>query len=155
MSPHSTPRLLGLAVAAILCFGTSGHAGQEIRVNTDADGVAIKGYDPVAYFTEGRPVQGVAQFEHTWQDGLWRFASADHLELFRDDPERYAPRYGGFCAGGMALGRVWDIDPEAWVIVDGRLYLNWNKEGRDEFAADPAPQIARADENWERLGKPE
>lgn len=122
-------------------------------VNKDGDNVAIKGYDPVAYFTEGRPVPGQAAFDHEWQSAIWRFASAAHRELFASAPDKYAPRYGGFCAGAMALGFKSPIDPEAWVIVDGRLYLNYDKGGRNEFAAEPAPQIAKADANWERLGK--
>lgn len=156
MFSYSTGRLLGIVVmVAVASLASISWAGQDIRVNTDQNGVAIKGYDPVAYFTEGAPVEGTAEFEYVWQDSRWRFVSAEHRDLFGADPEHYAPRYGGFCAGGMALGRIWDIDPEAWVIVDDRLYLNWAKSGRDEFAADPAPQIARADANWERLGKPE
>lgn len=123
------------------------------RVNKDADDLAIKGYDPVAYFTEGRPVQGKAEFEHVWRDARWRFARAEHQEMFASDPQKYAPRYGGFCSGAMALGRLAPIDPEAWVIVDGRLYLNYSKSGRDRFAEDPEPAIGKADPNWEQLGR--
>ena len=156
MFPQPPFRLLIIFMIAIVCsLAGSAHAGQDIRVNTDDDGLAIKGYDPVAYFTLGEPTLGKAEFEHVWQDSRWWFASAEHRDRFQSDPERYAPRYGGFCAGGMALGRIWDVDPEAWVIVDDRLYLNWSKDGRDEFAADPEPHIAQADANWERLGKPE
>ena len=156
MFPQPPIRLMIVFAIAVVCsLAVPVHAGQKIRVNTDEDGLAIKGYDPVAYFTLGEPTPGKADFELVWQGSRWRFASAEHRERFQADPDRYAPRYGGFCAGGMALGRIWDIDPEAWVIVDDRLYLNWAKSGRDEFAADPEPFIARADANWEKLGKPE
>jgi hypothetical protein len=79
--------------------------------------------------------------------------SAEHRTLFATEPDRYAPQFGGFCTGGVALGRLSPIDPEAWLIVDGRLYLHYDKEGRDETAADPKANIAVAAESWEALGK--
>ena len=142
--------LCGSAFAAILVASTA-VAGE--RINKDAEDVAIRGYDTVAYFTQGRPVKGSPEFEYVWQDARWRFASAEHRSLFASEPDRYAPQFGGFCTGGVGLGRLSPIDPEAWVIVDGRLYLHYNKEGRDETAADPEPHIAAAAERWETLGK--
>jgi YHS domain-containing protein len=139
-----------LVVVMLVAFPASAEGG---RVNKDGNDVAIKGYDPVAYFTEGQPMKGKAEFEHSWNEATWHFANAEHKTLFARDPEHYAPRYGGFCAGGMALGWVAPVDPEAWVIVDGRLYLNYDKPGRDDFAEDPEPAIAQADANWERLGQ--
>ena len=135
-----------LAGAWLLVFALPSLAGQQ--VNKDRNDLAIKGYDPVAYFTEGRPVPGKAEFEHRWENAIWRFSSAGHRELFASAPENYAPRYGGFCAGAMALGWKAPIDPEAWVIIDGKLYLNFSKDGRDELAEKPAPQIAKADAIW-------
>jgi hypothetical protein len=142
-----------VTAAIVLALAAPTLAGE--RVNKDANDVAIRGYDPVAYFSEGRPVEGSPDFEHLWHDATWRFSSADNRELFAGDPARYAPRYGGFCAGGMALGRRLPIDPEAWVIVDGKLYLNYAKDGVDDFEADADNQIAKADANWERLGRVE
>jgi hypothetical protein len=142
--------LRGLALAAILVASTA-VAGE--RINKDAEDLAILGYDTVAYFTEGRPVKGSPDFEYVWQDARWRFASAEHRTLFAGEPDRYAPQFGGFCTGGVGLGRLSPIDPEAWVIVDGRLYLHYDKEGRDETAADPKANIAVAAESWEALGK--
>jgi hypothetical protein len=141
-------------VGVLFCVATLPVLAGEF-VNKDAADVAIRGYDTVAYFTQGRPVQGKPEFEHVWQDAKWRFSSAEHRDLFVGEPDKYAPRYGGFCAGGMALGHRAPIDPEAWVIVDGKLYLNFSKTGRDEFATDPAPEIAKADANWQRLGQVE
>jgi hypothetical protein len=138
----------GFLLAVML--GWSATAGE--AVNVDGENLAIKGYDPVAYFTESRPTRGLADFEHVWQDARWQFANAEHLALFAQDPEAYAPQYGGFCAGAMALGWKAPIDPEAWTIVDGRLFLNYSKGGRDNFAEDPEPEIAEADQNWEVLG---
>jgi hypothetical protein len=142
--------LCGSAFAAILVASTA-VAGE--RINKDADDLAILGYDTVAYFTNGWPVKGSPDFEYVWQDARWRFASAEHRTLFVGDPDRYAPQFGGFCTGGMGFGRLAPIDPEAWVIVEGRLYLHYDKEGRDDTAADPKAHIAAAAERWETLGK--
>ena len=142
--------LHGLALATILAVSTAA-AGE--RINKDADDLAILGYDTVAYFTDERPVKGSPDFEYVWQDARWQFASAEHRTLFATDPDRYAPQFGGFCTGAVALGRLAPIDPEAWLIVDGRLYLHYDKEGRDETAAHPKADIATAAERWEALGK--
>ena len=142
--------LHGLALATILAVST---AAASERINKDADDLAILGYDTVAYFTDERPVKGSPDFEYVWQDARWQFASAEHRTLFATDPDRYAPQFGGFCTGAVALGRLSPIDPEAWLIVDGRLYLHYDKEGRDETAADPKANIAVAAESWEALGK--
>jgi hypothetical protein len=121
-------------------------------VNTDLYGVAIKGYDTVAYFTEAEATRGDSRYQLTWRDG--RFASAAHRDLFQADPERYLPQYGGFCAGYLTADGIADVDPEARVIVDGKLYLKWSKQGRDEFSGeDTEEKIRRADKAWaERQG---
>ena len=93
--------LRGLALAALLVASTA-VAGE--RINKDAEGLAILGYDTVAYFTDGRPVKGSPEFEYVWQDARWRFASAEHRALFAGEPDRYAPQFGGFCTGGVGLG---------------------------------------------------
>ena len=142
--------LRGLALAALFMASM---AAADDRINKDAENLAILGYDTVAYFTDGRPVKGSPEFEYVWQDARWQFASVEHRSLFASDPDRYAPQFGGFCTGGVALGRLAPIDPEAWLIVDGRLYLHYDKEGRDETAADPKADIAVAAERWEALGK--
>ncbi len=138
---------------AALASGIGASAGAEEDVNKNWWGVAIRGYDPVAYFTMGEPVEGSSDFEHEWQGATWRFVNASHRDRFAADPEAFAPRYGGYCAGGMALGRKASIDPQAWVIVDGKLYLNYDKKSRDNFAKDPGPKIKEADANWESLGQ--
>ena len=120
-------------------------------VNTTFFGVAIHGYDPVAYHTEGRPVEGSKAFTHEWKGATWRFASADHRDLFIADPERYAPAYGGYCAYAVAQGGKADIDPNAWSIVDGQLYLNLNARVQRLWQQDIPGHIARADANWSRL----
>jgi hypothetical protein len=116
------------------------------------DGVAIQGYDTVAYFTEGRAMQGKPEFEYVWGESRWWFATAEHRDLFAADPERYAPRFGGYCTGGLSLGYKMVADPENWYIVDGALHLHHSKEGRDKAVADPEPVIEKAEETWKQLG---
>ena len=115
------------------------------------DGVAIKGADPVAYHTQGKAVQGVPEHSTTWSGRTWHFASAENRERFEADPARYAPRYGGFCAYAAAQGQKVKIEPEAWSIVDGRLYLNYDLNVRDRWDANQAEYIAAADRRWPKI----
>ncbi len=117
--------------------------------NVDSDKVAIHGYDTVAYFTEGKPTKGSAEFEHSWQDARWQFASATNRDLFTANPDRYAPQYGGYCAGGLATGEFADTDPQAWTIVDGKLYLNKNLELRKVWRKAPEAYVVYANYNWD------
>lgn len=122
------------------------------EVNTGLRGaVAIKGYDPVAYFTERRAVRGELTISHQWLGAIWRFSNEKHKRLFADNPIRYAPQYGGHCADGVALGViVTDIDPEAWRIIDGKLYLNADEEAATELE-EVEGQLERSKANWPRL----
>ena len=120
-------------------------------VNVDASGLAVHGYDPVAYFTMGRPVKGSPEFSATWEGATYRFANAAHLQAFRSDPARYAPQYGGYCAFGVAQGARPDIDPQAFAVVDGRLYLNLSPEIQKRWQADVPGFIRKADRNWSTL----
>jgi YHS domain-containing protein len=114
-------------------------------------GVAIDGYDPVAYFTDSKPVRGTKQLTHTWNGATWQFASAEHRDLFAADPEKYAPQYGGWCAYAVAHNSTADVDPEAWTIHDGKLYLNYDTKVRAKWLANRDAFIAQADANWPRL----
>lgn len=116
-------------------------------------GFAIEGYDPVAYFTDGKPVAGKAEFEHTWNGATWRFASAEHRDLFAADPAKYAPQYGGYCAYGISKGAKYPIDPVAWTILDGKLYLNYDMDVQKTWSKDPKGFIAKANGNWPKLEK--
>lgn len=118
-------------------------------INKNAKGLAIKGYDPVAYFTLGKSVKGKNMFEHKWQDAIWRFANEDHLNLFKSNPEKYAPQYGGYWAYAVAMGTIADIDPvEGWKIVDDKLYLNYSREIQKKWSKDIPGYIKNADKNW-------
>lgn len=110
--------------------------------------LAIKGYDPVAYFAPGAPTPGDPRFVTVWDGARWQFASAEHQALFESDPDRYAPRYGGYCAFGVSLGKKLEIDPTQWAIIDGQLYLQSGPEGTAAWREDPAARIAEADANW-------
>jgi YHS domain-containing protein len=120
-------------------------------VNVISGDIAIKGYDPVAYFADQRPVKGSAAFEYLWNGAKWRFASAEHRDQFRAVPEKYSPKYGGYCAYAVSLGKIVDIDPEAWTVFEGRLYLNINRNVRKLWERDKEEYIRKADENWPRM----
>ena len=116
-------------------------------------GGAIRGFDPVAYFTESKPVEGKKAFSHEWKGATWYFASERNRDLFRADPEKYAPRYGGYCAYAVSRGYTASIVPEAWKIVDGKLYLNYSKGVQRAWEQDIPGNIASADKNWPGLLK--
>jgi hypothetical protein len=115
------------------------------------DGVAIRGYDPVAYFTEGRPRRGDPAFAADWQGARWLFASAANRDRFLADPEGHAPQFGGYCAWAVAEGYTAPIDPNAWRIVDGKLYLNYSRRIQNRWERDIPRNIARAIANWPAL----
>jgi YHS domain-containing protein len=114
--------------------------------STDAG--AIQGYDPVAYFTEGKAVKGQADISLEWGGGAWHFASIAHRDSFQLKPEQYAPVYGGFCAFGWSRGYPAKTDPDAWSIVDGKLYLNYNADVKADWDKKRAYYIQKADANW-------
>ncbi|NEP76447.1 YHS domain-containing (seleno)protein, partial [Okeania sp. SIO2G5] len=124
-------------------------AGAEVVLLANAEnGVAIDGADPVAYFTESKAVIGSAEFSHEWQGATWHFASAENRDLFAAAPEEYAPQYLGYCAWAVSQGYTAPIDPEAWKIVDGKLYLNYDQRVQNRWAKDIPGNIAKADANW-------
>ncbi|WP_371154381.1 YHS domain-containing (seleno)protein [Jannaschia sp. 2305UL9-9] len=118
------------------------------RVYT-ADGLAIRGTDPVAYFTEGRPVAGDPAITHDWADATWAFATTEARDMFAADPVAYAPQYGGFCAWAVAAkGELYSTQPENWAIVDGKLYLNFNDGVQETWNTDRPGFIEAGDERW-------
>lgn len=119
--------------------------------STTFGGLAVDGYDPVAYFTAGKPMEGSKEFSFEWRGATWRFASAANRDLFAAAPEKYAPQYGGYCAWAVSQGYTADADPQAWKIVDGRLYLNYDKKVQATWEKDTALLIRKADENWPKL----
>ena len=116
-----------------------------------APGLAVHGYDPVSFFTDKKPAQGDAQFAVVHGDATYRFASKAHLDMFKADPAKYEPAYGGFCAYGVSVGAQFDGDPRFWHIVDGKLYLNLDQGISEAFAKDIPGAIAKAEANWPGL----
>jgi YHS domain-containing protein len=113
--------------------------------------LAVSGHDPVAYFTEGKPVEGSSDHELEWNGATWRFASAANLAAFQADPDAFAPRYGGYCAWAVSQGYTASADPAAWRIVDGKLYLNYNRNIQHRWQQDIPGNIAKADANWPKV----
>lgn len=113
-----------------------------------ASNVAVSGYDPVAYFTEGEPVKGSKEFTHEYDGAVWRFSSQQNLDAFAEDPEAFAPQYGGYCAWAAAQGYTAKGNPKYWTIVDGKLYLNYSAKVQKDWEQDIPGFIAKADENW-------
>ena len=115
------------------------------------NGLAVKGYDPVAYFTAGKPVRGSEGFSVQHEGATYRFASQANLDAFRADPQRYLPQYGGYCAWAVAQGYKAPIIPEAWAVVDGKLYLNASRGVQRRWQRDIPGFIAQANQNWPNL----
>ncbi|MGF1538642.1 MAG: YHS domain-containing (seleno)protein [Elainellaceae cyanobacterium] len=126
---------------------TVGGAGAKAEVYAQ-NGIAIKGADPVAYFTQGQYVSGSSAHEYVWQGTTWQFSSAENRDLFAANPEQYAPEYGGYCAWAVSQGYTAPIDPTAWSIVDGKLYLNFNSEVQARWERDIPGFISQANQNW-------
>jgi YHS domain-containing protein len=148
MSELTRRSLVIAAVAAAVC------GSRAIAQPAPASGssrVALKGYDPVAYFTDGKPEKGSAEFTFAFDDTTYWFKSADHRDKFAGDPEHYAPQFDGFCANQLSRGLKVEADPEAWTIANGKLYVFSGKPGVPVFQKQPAAVVALANENWPRL----
>jgi YHS domain-containing protein len=140
-------RLALMTLAATLALTT--HAG----TFNERDGVAIRGHDPVAYFTQGKPVAGKSDLRHEHQGSTFLFASATNRDAFAADAAKYAPQYGGYCAFGVSRGYKADIDPAAFTIVGGKLYLNYNARVQQDWLKDTAGYIGKADAKWAEVAK--
>ena len=138
---------LVLALSLVAAAPSLAHAVAPINASFFSN-VAIEGTDPVAFFTEGRVVAGRSDITTTYRGAVWQFATAEHRDMFTQDPERFAPQYGGYCAYGMTVGQKVPIDPEAWSIVEGKLYLNTSLKVHELWSVDPASNIATADSKW-------
>jgi hypothetical protein len=143
---------LGLTLALVAAGTLIGRDPVE-AVNKDRSSVAIKGYDPVAYFKEGKPVKGTPAITEEWMGAKWQFSSSESRDLFRTNPGQYAPQYGGYCAWAVSHGYTADTDPEAWKIVDGKLYLNYNKGVQKKWSQDIPKHIQDGNRNWPALHK--
>ena len=137
------------AAALVLAGAIAAAARQKPAVNVGTRGeLAVKGYDVVSYATEGRPVQGRSDFEYRWNGVVWRFATSEHREAFARAPHRFAPQFGGYCAYAVSRGYTADVDPAAWKIVDGKLYLNYSKRVQRLWEQDIPGNVRKAAANW-------
>lgn len=120
----------------------------------EKNGLAINGYDPVAYFTENKAVEGKDTFSFVWNETKWLFNSQENLDTFKVNPVKYAPQFGGFCAFGVSENHKSPTDPNAWTIVDDKLYLNYSKKVKELWSKDIPTRIKKANELWPSLNKP-
>jgi hypothetical protein len=137
-----------ILTAAIYLFVTSGPS-----VAADPVPLAIKGYDPVAYFTAGKPARGLLEFEYEWDEQRYRFSRPENRELFKADPVRYAPQFGNFCAMALTRGELHEADPENWLISDGKLYIFELPIGPGRFQQDLAGNVNKANQNRKLIQK--
>jgi YHS domain-containing protein len=135
-----------LTLVLLLLVATVSFAQKPVVFSTA--GQAIHGYDPVAYFTDGKPVKGDSTITYTYEGANWLFATAQNRDAFKADPVRYAPQYGGYCAFGTSRGYKAPTEPDAWTIVDNKLYLNYNTKVRTDWDKDKPGYIQKADKNW-------
>jgi len=138
-----------VAVAAGVIAYQAGPNQPYRTLNVTDNNVAIHGYDTVAYFTDNKAMKGNSEFQHDWRDALWQFTSATNRDLFAANPDRYSPQYGGYCALGIAAGEISDVDPKAFTIQDGKLYLNKAMEFRKIWREAPKSHVFMSDYNWE------
>ncbi len=147
--------LLSFGLVFIFAFGTSqAFASKPINaINSDDNGVAIHGYDTVAYFTKGKPVKGKKKYSYKWKGAKWYFSSKKHKQLFIKNPTKYAPQYGGYCAYAVSFGGPADVDPYSWKIYKGKLYLNLNRNIYNKWEMDVDGYIEKANDEWPDIAK--
>lgn len=149
-------RILYALLLTAACFVTQ-FANAKDLLNLDRKGVAVQGYDVVAFFTDGKPVKGSASFTTARRGAIYQFASAEHKAAFDANPAKYEPQFGGYCAYGVSRGKLVEIDVDAFQIVDGRLLLQYSKGVRNDFNKDAAGNLKKAESNWpvllEKKGK--
>ena len=138
-------------LAAALVGASFSVMAADIDMSVDSNDLAIKGYDPVAYFTDAGAVQGSPEYTATYKNAIYQFASSENRDQFRADPQAYAPQYGGYCAFGVAMGKKFETDPNAWKIEDGKLYLNLDKSVQKRWLEDTQGFIQDANDNWPEI----
>ncbi len=151
--------LLAMAIAGAIGLTGPALAGPEVNTATGAvlvagktaPGLAVHGFDVVAFFSESKPVQGDAKFALVHNEATYRFSSSANMEAFKADPARYEPAFGGYCAYGVSVGAKFDGDPRYWKIVDGKLYLNLDAGIQEAFLKDVPGALKKAEANWPKL----
>ena len=149
--PASLTRRALFAAALVLAAPLAAHAKSPPIYTGFLSSTAAGGYDPVAYFTEGKPVAGSSGITHQWNGATWRFASAKNRDLFKASPEKYAPQYGGYCAWAVSQGYTAKGDPNHWKVVDGKLFLNYDATVQRNWEKDIPGHIGNANRNWPKV----
>jgi YHS domain-containing protein len=144
-------RIILSLILATLALPLFAQTTTKTLVNVDGTGVAIQGYDPVAFFTDNKPVKGDQKFLIKHDGAIYFFATKEHKDLFKENAAKYEPEYGGYCAYGVSKNKLVEIDVDAFQIVDGKLLLQYSKGIRDDFNEDTKGNLAKADANWTGL----
>ena len=147
ISRRAAGMIAGMTIGILLGLTLAAPAQAEPQIFQN-DGLAIRGFDPVAYFTLGKPVAGTARHQLKWRGAVWRFATAGHLAKFKAEPQKYAPQYGGYCAYAVSRNYTAKIEPDAWTIHKGKLYLNYSRGVRALWKREKAQNIIKGDRNW-------
>lgn len=142
-----TAMILFLSLLTTLMANGQKYNGHYLN-NVDANGIIIDGYDPVAFFTDNKPVKGDPQFSYTYEEAVYHFASQEHLDLFKANPEKYKPQFGAWCAYAVSLGRTAPIDVNTFSIIDGRLVIQHNQRAVNGWNKNPAGNLKLADKYW-------
>lgn len=135
----------------LLCAGAA-LAVTRTAIAEEKGTLAIKGYDPVAYFTVGHPVKGLPEFEYEWDELRYHFSREENLKLFKADPVRYAPQFANFCAMALTRGELHEANPEYWLISEGKLYIFGEPVGPDRFRENVDQNVAKANQNRPLIG---
>lgn len=149
-SLFTIPEILLVTAVMFLFSCSNGKTTSEIYA---PDGIAIRGYDPVAFFEESRPVEGETDYSYEWKGATWLFSSAENLEAFKADPEKYAPQFGGYCAYGASdgEGHKAPTETDTWSIIDDKLYFNYNLKVKERWEENREERIQDANENWPKI----
>jgi YHS domain-containing protein len=133
-----------LAITLVACGKSVGFEA----FSKTADGLAVRGYDTVAFFAEQSAVQGNPSYAYAWKGAKWLFSTPENMEKFKQNPEAYAPQFGGYCSYAVSHGYTADGDPRAWKIVDGKLFLNYNQKTKETWEKEQNQFIKQGEENW-------
>lgn len=155
VSKRSLFLILAIGIAAAL--GACSKTTETVGFNLDENGRAIRGYDAVAYFAVNNAVKGDAKYQYVWNGAKWFFSSEENMNKFKADPEAFAPQYGGYCSYAVSEGYTASGDPEAWKVVDGKLYLNYSPKVKEMWEKEQDDRIQKGNKNWQgfKTKKPE
>lgn len=127
------------------------HNDMMMKISKNMDDVALDGYDPVSYFSVGKPKMGMSDISYKWGGAIWQFTSKDHMQMFKETPSKYAPQFGGYCAYAVSINKLVSANPAYWEIENGKLYVNVNAEAQKLFKKDLMSNINKAEKNWKSL----